>query len=349
MKEVVAILDHEEAYGQQLAKLLNRKCPEWHTIYFNEENALHRFEAEHEIFLLLCPEKENNAGGRTISAKHTMFLTEQNLKAEENPGRYVYRFRAADQIVNALRLAGKNDERTNETEEHFPAEAKTFVLGIFSPVSCCYKTSMSLVMAQYASKTKAVLYLNLEEISALDVYLGRKIERGSLSDACFYHSQGRLFPELEQLVENVNGFDLLNSVRLPEDLMEAGKDQIRGMICEIADSGRYEVIIIDFPSIIYFCEELITSCTRICMPLRNDPVSLAKSEIFLDGLKKQKQKVLLSRIQTVRFPDIPMPVRKETLYIEQIYWGAFGDFTRNLYDRLQKGGDEEGITENEGY
>ncbi|MDQ9824849.1 hypothetical protein RFZ44_16190, partial [Acinetobacter sp. 163] len=49
----------------------------------------------------------------------------------------------------------------------------TEILGVYSPVGRCLKTSFALALGQILARERAVLYLNLEEYSGFEELIGK--------------------------------------------------------------------------------------------------------------------------------------------------------------------------------
>ena len=65
----------------------------------------------------------------------------------------------------------------------------TEILGVFSPLGRCLKTSFALTLGQILAKDKAVLYLNMEEYSGFEELLGKGFAH-NLSDLLYYVQTG---------------------------------------------------------------------------------------------------------------------------------------------------------------
>ena len=59
------------------------------------------------------------------------------------------------------------------------------VLGVYSPVGRCLKTSFALTMGKLLAQEERVLYLNLEEFSGLSVLMKEEY-KSDLSDLLYF-------------------------------------------------------------------------------------------------------------------------------------------------------------------
>ena len=102
----------------------------------------------------------------------------------------------------------------------FPALKKTMeIVGVFSPLGRCLKTSFSLALGQILARERAVLYLNLEEYSGFEELLGKSFST-NLSDLFYYVRQGNenLIHRMNGMIQTINNLDFIPPVRMPSDI-----------------------------------------------------------------------------------------------------------------------------------
>ena len=63
------------------------------------------------------------------------------------------------------------------------------VLGVYSPVGRCLKTSFALTIGKLLAQEERVLYLNLEEFSGLSVLMKEEY-KSDLSDLLYFYNGG---------------------------------------------------------------------------------------------------------------------------------------------------------------
>ena len=77
-------------------------------------------------------------------------------------------------------------------------------------------------------------------------------------------------------------------------------------------------------------------CRVIYMPIREDPVSLAKLEEMNQYLSQTGNGVLRDRIKRLKLPYHGSFGRSD--YIDQLLWGELGDYVRQLLRGSSVGG-----------
>lgn len=153
----------------------------------------------------------------------------------------------------------------------------TQILGVYSPVGRCLKTSFALTLGQLAAREKPVLYLNLEEYSGFEELFGKSFT-GTLSDLLYFVRQGdhNLTVRLNSMVETVGQLDFVPPVQSPMDIRGTSWQDWVCLIQEIVLHSSYEVLILDIGNGIDEVFQLLDLCKRIYMPVCSDGLSECK-------------------------------------------------------------------------
>ena len=106
-----------------------------------------------------------------------------------------------------------------------------------------------------------------------------------------------------------------------------------GLLQEIVDTSNYEAVILDIGDGVPRLFRLLDQCTRIYMPVRNDPMSQAKIQQFENLLRMSQGETVLEKIQKIRLP-YHRTTRKGQGYLDDLVWSELGDYVREL---LRKG------------
>mgnify|MGYP006877199938 CR=1 FL=1 len=69
-----------------------------------------------------------------------------------------------------------------------PSGVRALVVGIYSPVNRCFKSSLALTIGQVMAKKESVLYLNLEEYSGFTRLINSEY-KADLSDVLYLYRQ----------------------------------------------------------------------------------------------------------------------------------------------------------------
>lgn len=327
MKKILAVYDADDEYGRRLSEYLNRKESVPFTMaFFTKEEALLEYGREHPIDMLLISENAVNENIAALNIKRIVYLTEIQGKVSRPENRFVYKFQSSDHVIRELISCYEAVDM--DVAKTIASLKPVTMVGIYSPISRCLKTSFALTLGQVLSRNQLVLYLNFEDFSGLEALFCR-VFSSDLSDAVFYYTQGQLKNQIEGLTESWHNMDYLPPVRYPEDLYDADTDTVVGMIKEIASACHYDVLLLDFGCSIRFASRLLPECGKIYMPILDDPVSAGKLESFESWMKMKNQTDLLARITKLKLPYYRGFGNGE-MYLEQLLWGELGDYVRTL-------------------
>jgi hypothetical protein len=213
----------------------------------------------------------------------------------------------------------------------FPVLKKTTeIIGVYSPLKRCLKTSFALTLGQILAKERAVLYLNLEEYSGFEELMGRGFSN-NLSDLLYYVRQENknLIHQMNGMIQTINNLDFIPPVKTPWDIRSASWEDLDRLLNEIMKSSSYEVVILDIGSETEEIFQLLDRCRRIYMPVLSDRISQCKLAQFENLIRIWDFSQLLPKITRVKLPFHAESGPGEN-YVEQLVWGELGDYVREL-------------------
>ena len=206
---------------------------------------------------------------------------------------------------------------------------RSYVIGVYSPVGRCLKTSLALTIGQTLSQESRTLYITLEDYSGLPILTGEEY-REDLSDLMYYYNQGTYnVLRLNSVIHSLGGLDYIPPARYPEDLAHMSAQQMAEMLRWIISEGGYEVIVLDAGNYGRRIFPLLEVCSVVYMPAEEDCVSKAKIEEFFYHMESAGCGELKDRIKKLKLPRTQRPVKGEN-YLEQLLWGELGDYVRQL-------------------
>ena len=214
------------------------------------------------------------------------FVGEQALNTISVPALFLYR--PADALarsIMALYAKARGDALLSVSR------GECEILGIYSPVHRCGKTTLSLSLGLARAARGNTLLLSLEEYAG--VY-GQIAPDGaeSLSELLLAHCTGRYrWSELQSRLSSFGALKLLP----PEEFAS--------LIQRIADESAYRNVILDFGSFGRRALELLEICDRVFMPVLGDPLSALKLASFREYLQKSGREKLLEKVETLELPN----------------------------------------------
>ena len=220
------------------------------------------------------------------------------------------------------------------------------IIGIFSPVSRCGKTTLSVAFTQLLGETERSLMICMDQYSEIF-----SSEQDNLSDLIFRmgtacstesESQQDLFSDY---VRNWNQMEYIPSPVYEDDLNQISSLQMVDVLKLLKEQSRYRYIVVDIRTGMDNLQEILQQCDQIFMPDPGDTVSSSKIHMFEELMRKQRvqdpeeEEFLLNRIHKVRLPEV---IQTNTLenYYKELGWSSFGKCVREVMERYDVGGIE---------
>ncbi|MFT4106825.1 MAG: hypothetical protein QM657_13790 [Lacrimispora sp.] len=323
----MAVYDPDPAYGERFAEYVSHRGQvPFSAQAFTSLQGLKAYAKDHEIELLLIHSSVSAEEAEKIGAARVIRLAGEEEEYEEGGPVQIYKYQAADSMMREVMAC----YCSAEGDPVFAGVSGTGrIIGIYSPVNRCLKTSLALTMGQLMARDLKVLYLNLEDCSGLKHLTGEEY-RGGLSELLYYYSQNEFnWGRLGSLVYTWGDLDYVPPVRYPEDLFQMTAQSMAELVERIARESAYEAVILDLGQFGAKALEVLEICDVVYMPVKEDCVSAAKIEEFEEYLLSSGHEPLKNRIQKLKLPYHCNPGRTDN-YLEQLLWGELGDYTRQL-------------------
>lgn len=322
---VLAILDREEDFLYGIATYFQDKLGKSFDIYaFHTKEALMDFarEKRKKIDVYLGSSSLEASEKREMQVEQIVRFNqgEQGILLE---GDEIYKYQPAERIMKEfLRICRFC---TGISGTGFFENTK--IIGVYSPIGRCGKTSMALVMGQLLAQNYKVIYVNLEEWPGFERVIG-VYDGMDISDLIYYIKQERehLGMYINGMLLEVNRLKILPPVKMAPDIQELGQE-VSKLLQEIAKSDAYDVILVDFGRQIKSMLPVLKDLEQLYMPVLKDGVSQAKLEQFFRFLRGSAYAELEQKIKQckLRFTE-----QMECETVEELYYGSFGAYVAEL-------------------
>lgn len=324
---VMAVYDADPFYAERFADFVNQKeqVP-FQVMAFTTLEKLTVFAGAHEIEILLIHASVPREEIGKISAVQVVLLTDGEAVSLGGTYKSIYKYQAADCMMREVMEC----YCTSAEESGSTMISRTGrIIGVYSPVNRCLKTSFSLTMGQLLSRDLKVLYMNFEDCSGFGKLIGEEHKAG-LSDLFYYYSLEKYnWVRLASLVYTWGELVYVPPVRYPEDLNQITAKEVADLVSRIARESGYDVIILDLGQFGKKAAEVLEICDAVYMPVQEDCLSAAKVEEFEEYLSACGHESVRKRIQKIKLPYHSSFGRRDS-YLEQLLWGELGDYTRQL-------------------
>ena len=318
-KEIVAICHTEEEYARRLADYINDHgllpCP---AASFSDKGKLTRYEKQHPVRHKVIPQDwAKHYTKEELKSGVSLFCDEEEMEE----GMYVYRFRSADLVAEQIcRMA---DFALPATK----SRGKTKLIGVYSPVGRCLKTSFSLTLGQMLAQKYHVLYLNFENYSGFGKMMGMN-KAVDMSDLLYYFLNLReeFHQKMDGMAFSMNGLEIIPPALSFLDLESVGEDEWERFFDTLSEKGNYDYIVLDLSDYIKGLYRILLECTYVYTFTQEDGVAMAKVEQYEKILNSLNYGEILNRTRKISPPIFrKLPIRPEELIHSEL-----ADYTRRI-------------------
>lgn len=319
-KEIIAICHSEEDYARRLADYLNdHGLLPYPAASFSEKGKLTRYENHHPVRHKVIPEEwAKNYTKEELRKGVSLFCDEEEKEGEM----YVYRFRKAD--LTAARIC-RLANLSMPTARRRTGRAK--LIGVYSPVGRCLKTSFSLTLGQMLAQKYNVLYLNFENYSGFGKMMGMN-KSVDMSDLLYYFLNYReeFHQRMEDMAVSVNGLEIIPPALSFLDLESIGEDEWDRFFEIVSMKGNYDYIILDLSDYIKGLYRILMECSFIYTFTQDDGLAMAKVEQYEKIISSLNYGEILNRTRMIKPPVFrKLPIRPEELLRSEL-----ADYTRRI-------------------
>ena len=334
MRRIMAVADRDGVYASRLAGYLNeQESIGFKTSAFSDLGAFREYRKNVRVEILLISEElAGMAHGLTDGSK-VILLSEDGFvgDGEKRPfgAPAVFKYLPADRMAREImRLYSDDDSRSLGRASAEQCE----ILGIYSPVNRCGKTTLALTLGLVRARRGRTLLIPLEEYAGVYRNIGPEPE-SDLSDVIYCYLQGLYsWSRLKAAVHSFGGLDYIPPVRCMEDVSQLAAEDMARLFRRIAEEGGYSTMIIDFGSFGRRAAELLELCGRIFMPVTRDPFSGLKVAAFREYLERSGKEELTDRLVRCELPFEPEKMRDYANALLPVYEsGAMYDFAERLH------------------
>ncbi len=342
MEKILAVLTKERKYAERFCSYCNRKNNLVFTaVPFDDAGICGEFSRKHNIGVLLADNSFfGNSYGQDslrkagIRAGRVLRLTEGvsfDRALADGGGQgaakdLINKYQPAENIIRDVMNSCDGIELLKTTEN---LGRPVRIIGVYSPVSRCGKSSFALTLSKVLSRRRKTLYLNLEEFSVLETLTGETYTAG-LSDALYHMKQGSLNSQkIYTMIYSYRGIDYIPPIRYADDRNAvSGEDYVK-LIDLILKNTMYEAVVIDMNRFADEASDLMEICNVVYMPVLDNYIDRMKIENFTEYLKTSDRSRLLDKIVQISTPE-PEPVRNKAAFIDSLLYGRMGDLVREL-------------------
>lgn len=330
--ERLVIYDTDELYANHLMEYIsNKKGLPFQTMTFTNKDVLFQFLKENSIEVLLISEEDINVELNEFDIKKIIILSEGNVLSEHSNYSTIFKFKSAENILRDVLV----QYATIQNEEGIiqVAKGKANIVGVYSPVGRCGKTTFALSVAEILSETNKTLFISFEECSPFRNML-KEVGPGDLSDLMYYFKQNpeTIAIKLQAVIQNINNLEFVSPLLQAKDLRNIDTEEWINLIEKISSANTYEKIVLDISNMIGDVISLLNYCDEVYVPVIDDYVSEQKQNAFEQMVLQSDNEHLLDKLVKVRVPQIDISYYVNNR-IETLGMSEAGDYVRQVIER----------------
>lgn len=195
---------------------------------------------------------------------------------------------------------------------------KQEVIGVTAPAGHRLLMPFSVALAEYLSRKKRVLYVNLSDCSGLSEWLQVKLEH-DVTDLLYLCMKEERFSlqQIQRAVFRENGVDYLAEAENPMLLYEADERMYLGLLSGLLSDNSYDAIVLEMGIMHQGYFALLHCCGTIFCLRETDNLGKYRMNAFRRLCEVQEQNLseeegIYSRLREVEF-DVPEELQDEEL------------------------------------
>lgn len=320
----LAILDSDIDYLHHLSEYLRARDDfPYDIVVFNNMDSLHQY-THNYIDILITSTISDYTENKNIG--NVFYLSEEPVDSYKD-FLCIYKYQSADMILRILMEHCQNRSGNVAPNHHCS------VIGIYSPVNRCGKTSLAMSLGYILSEHSSTLLISFDLHSFLHTFVDTTSHR-DISDLLFYYREDpeNLKNKLLTLTYKFYELSFLCPPSTPCHIKDIDSNVWYELLDTVSKLGLYKYIILDFSALPTPCEEIFVLCDKIFVPYFNDYTSSSKIDSFFDYLScsYNLDKTSFNKVQ-LPMPDI---LADKPSFVNWITAGELVSFSRKLLSNI---------------
>ncbi len=306
MKHILAVCDSESGYAYGLADYLStKKGFPFEVQVFTSSGRMKEFTQTHPLSVALVAEKDYCEDMKELPIEQMILLGEEKRRRGDAIP-VIWKYQSCEKMAKELldRVAGEGI-----IGRPVGAKNQMKLIGVYSPVGRCLKTSFSFLMGQLLGKKHRVLYLNMESYSGLGRLLKREFST-DMAELIYYlqNTPDNFGYRLGSMIEQIGGVDVMPPFHSFLDFISVTGEEWIKMFKEIERGSDYEYVILDLSDGIQNLFDVLRLCDLVYTLGQEDGFAAAKIEQYKEVLKKSNYSDIWDKTKHYTIPyfkDLP--------------------------------------------
>lgn len=334
---IIAILDSDADYALKLAEYFNQKSGLNYSVsVFTDYESLEKYLSESFIEVLLISEEFRSYVNSIRNVANIFVLTEGNVDSILKQYHSLYKYQPTDCILRDVMSCYASSSSNAVVMTSIALSAK--IIGIYSPVKRCGKTSFAIAYGCIASLTEPSLYINLEEYPGFSYFVEERA-LGDLSDLLYFYRQnpGNIDKKLLSLSHTYHNLTYIPPMQFSYDIKNMEGSDLTGFIDTISKTNHFQNIILDISDSVKDVPELLSICDTIYMPTTDDAISKYKIDEFFQSTASICMTPIQDKTEIITLPFVdsqifskPSENSRTGDFMEALLFSELGVYIRNL-------------------
>ena len=240
----------------------------------------------------------------------------------------IYKYQSGDDIIREIMAVYCEVPGAGAVFPGVPGKKKR-IIGVYSPIGRCGKTSLALAIGQLLAKEEKVLFITLDMFAGFSSILDERWKR-DMSDLIYYYKQGRFHAlRLNSVVYLLGDMAWIPPIRYPDDYNQITSEEMAEFLMKILYESDYSTVVLDIGKYDRQVLPVLNICQVIYMPIKEDLFSQAKMKEFESYVDRFGEAGTADKFQKIHIPYVTGTRRMEH-FPQELLWGDMGDFVRGL-------------------
>lgn len=285
----ILIADSDELYLNKLTNYLMEKASDFEIYSFTSKESMVKYitDKSNKIDVIAFSEDllDDAISIANISVK---ILLSDGSYTEVKDFENINKYQKAEKFINDIRMIYA--DKTGHIEAVKTGNKSTKIIGVYSPIGGCGKTTISIALAMaIAKRGHKVFYFNCEGINST-VDLFNSAPSGNMSDVYLAIKTKGSNVDLKIIAnkyeDSTTNISYINPAESTLELNELTILELKSLIERFGEISQFDVVIVDFDSSFDSRKiELLSVCDDVLMPFSPDLLSINKMNVLMNEFR----------------------------------------------------------------
>lgn len=282
----IIILEKDKEYISQFLKFFKAYMGDQLKIQgFTDKNICLKYVLNNKAAVLVTYDYCNETDFMEITKDRILIFSDEQDIETVNGMKAVYKYQKAENIVRCILDYCAEGQKTIRKTQSVKGGRSAKLIGVYSPVKRCGKTSFILEYAKKCGEDNKVLVISFEEYAPVCSVEKWKYDIEDL--LYFYLQNGSGFElKLKAVIQRQESFDFIPPVKIADELRLISFEQWKDFLKLIQECGEYDCIILDVSDVIKNILKILDLCDFVIVPFVSDYNSIQKRSLF-DTARKE--------------------------------------------------------------